>query len=213
MSAIDQIGSKNLLQQNVKTARLVVMVSGYGSNLQAVLDACKTGYLPAEVVAVISNRQAAYGLERARLEGIPAVYMPKHKEQERNDYDVKLAQVVAEYQPDWVILAGWMRLLSQVFLDRFSNRVVNLHPALPGMFPGADAIARAYEVFKTGVITQTGVMVHLVLDEGVDNGPVLAHETVSIQVDDTLEVLEARVHQVEHRLLVDALKVLLMRKG
>ena len=136
MSAIDQIGSKNLLQQNVKTARLVVMVSGYGSNLQAVLDACKSGYLPAEVVAVISNRQAAYGLERARLEGIPAVYMPKLKEQERSDYDVKLAQVVAEYQPDWVILAGWMRLLSQVFLDRFSNRVVNLHPALRRDVPG-----------------------------------------------------------------------------
>ena len=136
MSVIDQIGGKQLLQRYVKTARLVVLVSGYGSNLQAILDACKSGYLPAEVVAVISNRQAAYGLERARLDGIPAIYLPKLKEQERRDYDAQLAEVVAEYQPDWIILAGWMRVLSQVFLDRFSNRVVNLHPALPGKFPG-----------------------------------------------------------------------------
>jgi len=213
MSVIDQIGGKQLLQRYVKTARLVVLVSGYGSNLQAILDACKSGYLPAEVVAVISNRQAAYGLERARLDSIPAIYLPKLKEQERRDYDAQLAEVVAEYQPDWIILAGWMRVLSQVFLDRFSNRVVNLHPALPGKFPGTEAIARAYAAFKMGAITQTGVMVHLVPDEGVDNGPVLAQEAVPIQVDDTLEVLEGRVHQVEHRLLVDALKALLIRKG
>jgi formyltetrahydrofolate-dependent phosphoribosylglycinamide formyltransferase len=192
--------------QQSATKNLVVLISGFGSNLQAILDACASSQITAHVVAVISNKRDAYGLERARQAGIPAVYQPKPKEQDRRQYDAELANVVASYQPDWVVLAGWMRLLSSAFLERFPNRVVNLHPALPGMFPGTEAIARAFEAYQHGDIHHTGVMVHLVPDGGVDAGPVLAQEIVPIHPDDTLEKLETRVHDVEHRLLVDVLK-------
>jgi phosphoribosylglycinamide formyltransferase-1 len=183
----------------------VVLISGYGSNLQAILDACASGVLPARVAAVISNKKDAYGLERARQAGVPAVYKPKPKEQDRREYDAELAELAASYQPDWIVLAGWMRVLSSAFLKHFPGRVVNLHPALPGTFPGTEAIPRAFEACRRGEIAHTGVMVHLVPDEGVDAGPVLAQEVVPIEPGDTLETLEARVHAVEHRILVEAL--------
>jgi phosphoribosylglycinamide formyltransferase-1 len=185
---------------------LVVLISGHGSNLQAILDACASGELPARVAAVISNKKDAFGLERARQAGIPAVYQPKPKAQERRAYDAGLAEMVTAYQPDWIVLAGWMRVLSSAFLERFPGRVINLHPALPGAFPGTEAIQRAFEAYQCGEIEHTGVMVHLVPDEAVDAGPVLAQEVVPIEPDDTLEALEARVHAVEHRLLVAVIK-------
>jgi len=191
---------------------LVVLISGYGSNLQAILDACASGVLPARVTGVISNKKDAYGLERARQAGIQGVYKPKSKQQGRREYDTELAELVAAYNPDWIVLAGWMRVLSSAFLKHFPGRVVNLHPALPGTFPGTDAIQRAFEAFQRGEIAQTGVMVHLVPGEAdgehpiVDAGPVLAQEGVPIEPQDTLETLEARVHAVEHRLLVEVLK-------
>ena len=157
------------------------------------------------MVAVISNRPSAYGLERARQAGVPAIAKTKAKDQERQEYDKALAELVASYQPDWVVLAGWMRVLSNAFLERFPGRVVNLHPALPGAFPGTEAIQRAFEAYQQGQIHHTGVMVHLVPDEGVDSGPVLASEIVPIYPVDTLEELEQRIHNTEHRLLVDTI--------
>lgn len=186
--------------------QLVVLVSGNGTNLQAILDACAAGDLPAQVTAVISNKSGAYGLERARAAGVPAVVFSKTKDQPRRTYDAALAAVVAAYHPDWVVLAGWMRLLTGAFLDRFPGRVVNLHPALPGTFPGTEAIQRAYAAFQRGEIQHTGVMVHLVPDEGVDSGPVLAQQVVPILLNDTIETLEQRIHAVEHKLLVQTLK-------
>ncbi len=186
--------------------RLVALISGHGSNLQAILDACASGVLPARVVAVISNRADAFGLERARQANVPALYKLKLPAQTRHDYDSELADIVASYHPGWIVLAGWMRLLTSAFLDRFPNRVVNLHPALPGTFPGTHAIKHAFEAYRHSQITHTGVMVHLVPDEGVDSGPVLAQEVVPIHPDDTLESLEVRMHAVEHRLLVATLK-------
>lgn len=190
---------------DLQFSNLVILISGNGSNLQAILDACASGELPARVAAVVSNKSGAYGLERARQAGIPAIARPKPKAQDRREYDAELAELVASYQPDWVVLAGWMRLLSSAFLDRFPNRVVNLHPALPGMFPGTHAIERALEAHRQGQIANTGVMIHLVPDDGVDSGPVLAQESVPIFPNDTLETLETRIHQVEHRLLVNTL--------
>ena len=186
--------------------KLVVLISGNGSNLQAILDACASGGLCAQVVAVVSNHADAYGLERARGANVPAVVKSKAKMQDRRAYDAELAELVAAYQPDWVVLAGWMRVLTMTFLQRFPNRVVNLHPALPGTFPGTHAIERAFEAYQRGEINHTGVMVHLVPDEGVDCGPVLASEVVPILPGDTLAMLEARIHVVEHRLLVQTLK-------
>lgn len=195
----------------MKKVQLVVLISGGGSNLQAILDACAVGELNAQVAAVISNQADAYGLERARRAAVPALVLPKPKEQDRRAYDAQLADQVAAYSPDWVILAGWMRLLSSEFLNRFPARVINLHPALPGCFPGTHAIERAYEAFQRGEIDHTGVMVHLVPDEGVDNGPVLACVDVPILPDDTLETLETRVHTTEHTLLVNTIQKMIQQ--
>ncbi len=186
--------------------RLVILISGSGSNLQAILDACSAGLLDAAVAAVISNKRDAFGLERARRAGVPALSHPRPRDLDRREYDAGLADLVASYAPDLVVLAGWMRLLSGDFLGRFPGRVINLHPALPGTYPGTDAIARAFADFQQGRVRETGVMVHFVPDEGVDSGPVIVTEQVPILPDDTLETLTARVHAVEHRLLVTALQ-------
>ncbi len=193
------------------TSRLVVLISGNGSNLQAILDACTSGQLDATVVCVISNKADAYGLIRAKNAGIESVHFAKLENESRNEYDARLAVYVSTCLPDYVILAGWMKILSSFFLSSFPNRVINLHPALPETFPGTHAIECAYEAYQRGQIKHTGVMVHLVPDEGVDNGPVLATELVPIFADDTLESLEARVHKTEHELLIQTLKQLISK--
>jgi phosphoribosylglycinamide formyltransferase-1 len=191
--------------------RLVVLISGSGTNLQAILDACRSGRLPARVAAVISNQPDAYGMVRAKTAGVPVVLLPTQKAQERAVYDQQLADIVAGYQPDWVVLAGWMRLLTRFFLERFPNRVINIHPALPGAFPGTHAIERALNAYQAGQINATGVMIHLVPDEGVDCGPVLAQCPVIILPGDSLATLEARIHAVEHGLLVDTIQELIRK--
>jgi len=177
------------------------------------MDACDGGRLNAQVVVVVSNRKDAYGLTRAEHAGIPAIYHPlKPYLQDgrgRQQFERDLAELVAGYQPDWVVLAGWMLLLGMPFLSRFANRVINLHPALPGQFAGVNAIARAHAAFQRGEITHTGVMIHFVPDEGVDDGPVILSADVPILESDTLDSLEARVHEAEHRLYVDALEYLI----
>ena len=191
------------------TTRLVVLVSGGGTNLQAVLDACAAGHLPAEVALVVSNRRAAPALERATAAGVPTAHLALKPVIEaggtRRHYDAELASLVAAARPDWVVLAGWMHVLSSAFLDRFPDRVVNLHPALPGAFPGANAIDDAWAAYGRGEIDRTGVMIHLVPDEGVDRGPVLAAVEVPIRPGDSRETLEARIHDTEHELLVATL--------
>ena len=188
------------------SVRLVVLVSGNGSNLQAILDACADQILPASVVSVISNKPDTYGLIRAQNAGIEAVHFPKLGTESRREYDSRLANCLITKQPDYIVLAGWMRILTSAILEHFPNRVINLHPALPNTFPGTHAIERAYDAYQCGKIDHTGVMVHFVPDEGVDNGPVLATEIVTIHPNDTLESFELRVHEIEHKLLVDALK-------
>ena len=185
-----------------------MLVSGSGSNLQAILDACATDDLPAKVVAVISDKSDAYALQRAADAGVPSVHAGRRANEARADYDARLADIVAGFGPDLVVLAGWMRILTNAFLGWFPDRVVNLHPARPGELPGTHAIERAWQEALAGERTKTGVMVHLVPDEGIDDGPVLAAEDVPIHPDDTLESLEARIHTVEHRLLVDTIRTL-----
>lgn len=190
------------------TARIVVLASGNGSNLQAILDACADGRLDATVVAVVSDRADAFALTRGADLRVPATHLGRRDGEGRADYDIRLADVVAEHEPDIVVLAGWMRLLTMKFLGSFPDRVVNLHPALPGELPGTHAIDRAWQEALAGERTQTGVMVHLVPDEGVDTGPVLATAIVEIRPDDTLDSLSQRMHDTEHRVLVDALAAL-----
>ena len=193
------------------TSRLVVLATGSGSNLQAILDACADGTLEAEVVLVVVNRRTAYAAERAAAAGVPSVYRPMGPFREavpddlrraRERYDAALAAEIADARPDLIVQSGWMHLFTSAFLDRFPGMVVNLHPALPGAFPGAHAIDDAWAAHETDGLDHTGVMVHLVPDEGVDDGPVLASQRVPIMVDDTRETLEARLHEVEHELFV-----------
>ena len=188
-----------------RSKRLVVLVSGSGSNLQAIIDACADERLAAEVVAVVSNKPDVFALQRADEAGVPAVHIGVHPGEERADYDARLADVVAGFDPDLVVLAGWMRILTMSFLGWFPQRVVNLHPALPGDLPGTGAIERAWQEALDGTRTHTGVMVHLVPDEGVDDGPVLGTSTVEIDVAAGFDAFAALVHDTEHQLLVDTL--------
>ncbi len=194
--------------------RIAVLVSGFGSNLQAIIDAVEEGKLPGvEIGLVVSNRRKAFGITRAVRHGIPVVVFPlapyTKAGRPREAYDADLAAIVGSFDVSWVVMAGWMHVLSDAFLTHFPSRVINLHPALPGAFPGTDAIERAYEAFQRGEIERTGVMVHLVPDEGVDTGPVVARELVPLRPEQSLEELEDRIHRVEHRLLVDAIHQLL----
>ena len=189
--------------------RLVVLVSGHGSNLQAILDAIADGTLNAEVVAVVSNRGDAYALERAELADITTAFVPLKPYREagrpREDYDRDLAELVASFEPDWVVCAGWMHILSDPFLDRFPDHVINLHPALPGEFPGKDAIGAAWEAAHRGQITRTGCMVHVVTSV-LDEGAVFATAEVPVSAADSRDDIEERMHAAEHVLLVDVLR-------
>lgn len=189
----------------MERSRIVVLISGSGSNLQAIIDAINSNTLHVDLVAVISNRSEALGLERAATAGITAVPLPRTDGEARASYDARLAETVAGYRPDWVVLAGWMRLLTITFLHRFPNQVVNLHPALPGELAGTHAVERAWEQAQRGERNKSGVMVHLVPDEGVDDGPVLGTTHVPINTSGTLEQFEAAIHAAEHRLLVEML--------
>jgi formyltetrahydrofolate-dependent phosphoribosylglycinamide formyltransferase len=195
--------------------RIAILLSGFGSNQQAILDAVERGDLPGvQVALVVSNRRAAYGLQRAVHHGVPLVYFPlapySTAGRPREAYDADLARIVQAFDVEWVVLAGWMHVLSASFLAHFPSRVVNLHPALPNCFPGTHAIERAYTAYQRGEIEHTGVMVHLVPDPAVDAGPVVDQEVVPIHPGDSLDDLEARIHVVEHRLLVRALQRLIV---
>ena len=181
------------------------MVSGSGTNLQAVLDACADGRIAGKVVAVVSNRADAFALQRAADAGVPAVHLGPQPDEDRADYDSRLTELVAGFDPDFIVLAGWLRILTMSFLGWFPGRVINLHPAKPGELAGLDAIERAWNEAVTGSRTETGVMVHLVPDEGVDDGPVLASRAVPVDASGTLEAFAAAVHDTEHQLLVETL--------
>ncbi len=192
--------------------RLVILISGSGSNLQAILDALEDGRITAVPSLVVSNRKKAYGLVRAEKAGVPTAYFPfkpyRDAGRSREEYDADLAELIRPYHPDLIILAGWMHILSAAFLDRFPDKVINLHPALPGQFAGTHAIQRAFEAYQRGEIERTGCMVHFTIPE-VDAGPVIAQAEVPILPTDSLDDLEARMHQAEHEVLVTAVQTVL----
>jgi phosphoribosylglycinamide formyltransferase 1 len=190
------------------TIRIVVLASGSGSNFQAVLDGCASGIIDGSVVGLVTNRADAYAIDRAYGANVPVTVVVPQPNEARAQYDSRLADVVASHSPDWVVLAGWLRILRVEFLHRFPGQVVNLHPARPGELPGLHAIERAFDEFKAGQRTHTGVMVHLVPDEAVDAGPVLGTVGVEILPNDTVELLADRVHAAEHSLLVRVLSKL-----
>jgi phosphoribosylglycinamide formyltransferase-1 len=171
--------------------------------LQALVDAARRGELGGEVAVVVSNVEGAPGLERAREAGIPAVFRD-HRGRKREDFDAELVLVLRAHQVDLVCLAGFMRLLSPVLVRAFPGRVVNIHPALLPAFPGKDAQRQAWEHGAK----VSGATVHLV-DEGLDSGPIVAQEAVTVRSSDTPETLAARILEAEHRLYPRAVRTLL----
>jgi phosphoribosylglycinamide formyltransferase 1 len=174
-------------------SRFAVLASGSGTNLQALLDA-----YPRELVVVAGNREEAFALERARLAGVPVEFVDPEDFETRKEFDAKLAERVARYDVGLVVGAGYMRVLTPVFLERFPA-VINVHPSLLPEFKGLDAVKRTLEAG----VERTGVTVHLMVEE-VDAGPTIQQEAVPVLVGDTEETLLERLHPVEHRLLVGA---------
>ena len=191
-----------------RLGRLAVLVSGNGSNLQAVLDACADGRLEAEVVLVVANNPDAYALTRAEQAGVATVVSP-HQGRERAVYDTELAYTVSAAGADLVVLAGWNRILTTHFVGHHTT--INLHPAKPGGFRGLGAIEADFEAWTRGDLTEGGVMVHYVPDEGVDDGPVIGWEAVPFLPGDSLESYAERVHTAEHRILVESIATVLAR--
>lgn len=176
---------------------LVVLVSGSGSNLQAILDAIAERRLDARVRLVISNVAGVRALDRAAAAGVPTKVVSHREFENRATFDAHLAEVVRSAVSDgYVVLAGFMRILTATFLDAFPHRVINIHPSLLPAFPGVDAQKQAFE---KGVRI-TGCTVHLV-DSGTDTGPILAQAAVSVRDDDTRDTLAARILEQEHAIL------------
>lgn len=191
------------LEQVVSRARLVVLISGAGTNLQALLDAATDADFPAQVVAVGSDRADATGLTRAGAAGVRTFVVSPKDFEDRAAWDKAIAAQIAAYEPDWIISAGFMKILGPAALAIVPNRIVNTHPALLPSFPGAHAVADA---LAYGVKV-TGCTVHLV-DAGIDTGPVLAQVAVDVLADDDQESLHERIKTVERRLLVEVVAAL-----
>ncbi|MGA3327997.1 MAG: phosphoribosylglycinamide formyltransferase [Terriglobia bacterium] len=186
--------------------RLGILLSGRGSNFEAIARNVQAGKIPAEIAVVVSNKQEAIGLARAREMGLEARFIPS-KGIEREAFDREVVAVLKEFQVDLVCLAGFMRILSPYFVREFPRRIMNIHPALLPSFPGEDAQRQALEYGAKF----TGCTVHLV-DEGVDTGPIVCQAVVPVQDDDTVETLAARILQEEHRIYSEAICLLLEDK-
>lgn len=179
---------------------LGVLISGSGTNLQAIIDAIATGSLDARITVVISNKVGAFGLERARHAGIPALHIDPAAYGDYRAYNHAIREALEAHGVELVVMAGYMRLLGNEVLRAFPHAVMNLHPALLPAFPGASAIHDAYD----WGVKVTGVTVHFA-DEEFDRGPIICQEPVRIEETDTVETLEAKIHAVEHRLLPEAI--------
>ena len=179
---------------------LGVLVSGVGSNLQAILDAISAGRLNARVKVVIANRQGAQALERARAAGVSALTIPHKDFASREAFDRALVSALSEADVNWVVLAGFMRVLSPEFLRAYPGRIINIHPSLLPAFPGVDATKQALDYG----VKLTGCTVHFV-DQGVDSGKIIAQRAVPVKAGDDSSSLAARIHEAEHELFVDVL--------
>jgi phosphoribosylglycinamide formyltransferase-1 len=182
--------------------KLAVLVSGSGSNLQAIIDRIESGALAARISVVISNNRQAYALERAAQHGIPTCVLSHRDFATRELYDENLVAAILAHQVDLVVLAGFMRVLSPVFIRSFPGRIINIHPALLPSFPGVHAQRQALDYG----VKFTGCTVHFV-DEGVDTGPIIIQAVVPVFDEDTESSLAERILSQEHRILPEAIRL------
>lgn len=178
-----------------KPCKIVVLISGNGSNLQAIIDSINSQQCPAEIAAVISNKAGAYGLVRAEQAGITAHCIDHHQYQDRQFFDKALMQLIDQYQPDLVVLAGFMRILTDDFVNHYLGHLINIHPSLLPKYPGLNTHQRALEAGDK----QHGCSVHFVTPV-LDGGPVIIQGVTAITENIDLNVLEERVHQLEHKI-------------
>lgn len=205
------------MDEERRKTRLVLLIAGSGTTMQAILDACRLERLDAEVAAVFSHEAYGYGLLRAEREGLPAFLHDladyRSTGRSQHDYESDLADRIAAYEPDYVILAEWNLPFSEDFCRRFPDHVINLHAGLPGQFPLFDPycqnpVSRAYDMYKYGLIRETGVNLHILRDAAM-SGPILAQERVPIYEFDTLLDLEYRFIQVSQEILINGLRLLI----
>lgn len=186
--------------------RIVALISGSGTNMEALADACEQGRVPGEVIAVVADRDCD-GLRLAEKRGVDAHLVDFSEFTEREEWSLALRARVQSYEPDLVVSAGFMRILAPAFVDAFAGRLINLHPALLPAFPGAHGVRDALE----HGVKVAGSTVHFV-DHLVDHGPILLQEAVPVKRGDTPETLHARIKEVEHRLLPEACRLILEGK-
>jgi len=191
----------------VSPIRLVVLISGNGSNLQAIIDDITYNGLPAQIVAVISNKADAYGLERAKKAGIEQRVLSHKDFSDRSQYDLALKDLIDGYQPDLIILAGFMRILSNEFVEHYLHKMMNIHPSLLPKYKGLNTHQRALDAGDK----EHGCSVHFVTPE-LDDGPVILQATVDIKENDTAESLASRVHEQEHRIYPQAIRMFAEKK-
>ncbi len=182
--------------------RLGVLVSGSGTNLQAIIDRIESGELRAEIACVISNKADAYALTRAALRGIPVVVHENTGFSERRAYDAATVEILHSYKVELVILAGFMRILTDVMVNAFPNAIMNIHPALLPSFQGLHAQQQALDYG----VRFSGCTVHFV-DCGTDTGPIILQAVVPVEQDDTEETLSARIQKAEHQTFGEAIKL------
>lgn len=186
---------------------IAVLVSGNGTNLQAIIDSVNKGYIPARIALVLSDEEKAFALERARKAGIETIVLNKKDYKTREDFDREIVKHLKKRNVELVVLAGFMRLLSPYFIREYRGKIMNIHPALLPSFKGTHGIKDAID-YGAKV---TGVTVHFV-DEHLDNGPVILQKTVEIKEGDTEEALLERVHKEEHLIYPEAIKLFVESK-
>lgn len=186
---------------DVRLKRLAILISGNGSNLQAIIEAIQNQQLSAEIAVVVSNQPNAHGLQRARDAGLPTKLLKHQDYSNRVDYDQALINTIDHYQADLIIMAGFMRILGESFIDRYKNRIMNIHPSLLPKYKGLNTHAKAI----AGGDSIHGASVHFVTNQ-LDAGPVIIQGIVPIHQNDTAERLQQRVHRIEHRIYPTAVK-------
>lgn len=187
--------------------RIAVLASGRGTNLQAIIDATESGYIPGKVVVVISDKKDAYALERARKHGIEPLFLDPSLCSSREEYDRLLGDEIEKRKVDLICLAGFMRILTPSFINRFRNKIMNIHPALLPSFGGVGMYGeRVHKAVLNSGAKITGCTVHFVTEE-VDGGPIIIQEAVPVLDDDTPESLAERVLEHEHRIYPEAIRL------
>ncbi|MED3575349.1 phosphoribosylglycinamide formyltransferase [Cytobacillus praedii] len=180
---------------------IAIFASGSGTNFQAIVDAIKANKLSAVIKLLVCDRQDAYSIKRATKECIPSFVFSAKEYASKEAYETEILMKLKELEVDYVVLAGYMRLIGPTLLKNFDGRIINVHPSLLPAFPGKDAIGQALNAN----VNESGVTIHFV-DEGMDTGPIIAQQSVPLSKEETIESLQAKIHEIEHKLYPQVLQ-------